>query len=64
MTAQAQKAVESETKKLTLVQAVQDAVTTETGHCTACFSGAYPINLPPWLFSEDRDKMLFEQTLG
>ena len=47
-----------------LVQAVQDAVTTETGHCTACFSGAYPVKIPQWLFSEDRDKMLFEQTWG
>jgi amidophosphoribosyltransferase len=47
-----------------MVQAVQDAITTENGHCTACFSGAYPINLPPWLFSEERDKMLFEQTWG
>ncbi len=47
-----------------MVQAVQDAVTTETGHCTACFSGAYPIKIPQWLFSEDRDKMLFETTWG
>jgi amidophosphoribosyltransferase len=47
-----------------MVQAVQDAITTETGHCTACFSGAYPIKIPQWLFSEDRDKMLFEQTWG
>ena len=47
-----------------LVQAVQDAVSTETGHCTACFSGAYPIRIPPWLFSEERDKTLFEAALG
>ena len=43
-----------------LVQAVQDAITTETGHCSACFSGAYPIRIPAWLFSEERDKMVFE----
>ncbi|MCL5995463.1 MAG: amidophosphoribosyltransferase [Chloroflexi bacterium] len=47
-----------------MVQAVQDAISAETGHCTACFSGAYPIKIPAWLFSEDRDKMLFEQTWG
>lgn len=47
-----------------MVQAVQDAITTETGHCTACFSGAYPIKIPQWLFAEERDKMVFEQTWG
>ncbi|HEY3289643.1 MAG TPA: amidophosphoribosyltransferase [Anaerolineae bacterium] len=47
-----------------MVQAVQDAITTESGHCTACFSGAYPVKIPPWLFSEERDKTLFEQTWG
>ncbi|MCL4507538.1 MAG: amidophosphoribosyltransferase [Chloroflexi bacterium] len=47
-----------------MVQAVQDAVSTETGHCTACFSGAYPIKIPSWLFSDERDKMLFEQNWG
>jgi amidophosphoribosyltransferase len=47
-----------------LVQAVQDAISTETGHCTACFSGAYPIHIPPWLFSDERDKVLFEDALG
>lgn len=47
-----------------MVQAVQDAVSSETGHCTACFSGAYPVKIPPWLFSDERDKMVFEQTWG
>jgi amidophosphoribosyltransferase len=47
-----------------LVQAVQDAITTETGHCTACFSGAYPIRIPAWLFSEERDKMVYEDALS
>ena len=32
----------------------------DAGHCTACFSGNYPINVPQWLFSEDRSKMVFE----
>ncbi len=36
----------------------------EIGNCTACFSGAYPIKVPNWLFSDERDKMLFEETWG
>jgi amidophosphoribosyltransferase len=36
----------------------------ETGHCTACFSGIYPINIPAWLFRDDRDKLMFEETWG
>jgi amidophosphoribosyltransferase len=35
-----------------------------TPHCTACFSGQYPINIPEWLFQEDREKMVFEKVLG
>ncbi|MDZ4767537.1 MAG: amidophosphoribosyltransferase [Chloroflexota bacterium] len=31
-----------------------------SGHCTACFSGEYPLPIPPWLFEEDRSKLLFE----
>jgi amidophosphoribosyltransferase len=33
-------------------------------HCTACFSGEYPIPIPAWLFQEDRDKMVFETVWG
>ncbi len=33
-------------------------------HCTACFSGEYPIRVPDWLFAEDRDKLLFETVWG
>jgi amidophosphoribosyltransferase len=33
-------------------------------HCTACFSGEYPIPVPQWLFQEDRDKMVFETVWG
>lgn len=32
----------------------------QSGHCTACFSGDYPIPIPDWLFEEDRSKLLFE----
>jgi amidophosphoribosyltransferase len=34
------------------------------GHCSACFSGEYPVQIPPWLFEEERDKMIFETTWG
>jgi amidophosphoribosyltransferase len=43
-------------------QAPQDR--REVGNCTACFSGAYPIRIPTWLFAEERDKTLFEDTWG
>ncbi|HVU10371.1 MAG TPA: amidophosphoribosyltransferase [Phototrophicaceae bacterium] len=33
-------------------------------HCTACFSGEYPIRVPQWLFAEDRDKLVFETVWG
>jgi amidophosphoribosyltransferase len=46
-------------------RAVQDALEpTQAGHCTACFSGEYPIDVPEWLFEEDREKLIFEGTLG
>jgi amidophosphoribosyltransferase len=36
----------------------------ETGHCNACFSGNYPINIPAWLFDENREKLIFEEMWG
>lgn len=55
-----------------MIRAVQDGIRAtgsepsdhEIGNCTACFSGAYPIRIPNWLFSDERDKMLFEATWG
>jgi len=59
-----------------MIRAVQDGVWAangraperaarhDIGNCTACFSGAYPIRIPNWLFSDERDKMLFEATWG
>lgn len=29
-------------------------------HCNACFSGCYPVPIPEWLFSSERDKSIFE----
>ena len=42
-------------------KAVRAGVTTErSGHCNACFSGDYPVEVPDWLFQEDRSKHEFE----
>ena len=47
-------------------QAVEAAIKQPTGHCTACFSGEYPLPIPEWLFSEDRqqEKLIFESMWG
>lgn len=47
-----------------LETAVRQAIGPQTGHCTACFSGQYPINIPDWLFAENRDKVMFEGMWG
>ncbi len=48
-----------------MIAAVQEGISTgKHGHCTACFSGQYPVSVPEWLFSEDRDKMLLEGMWG
>jgi amidophosphoribosyltransferase len=44
--------------------AINDALGKEVGHCAACFSGVYPVKIPEWLFDEDRDKLIFEETWG
>lgn len=36
----------------------------QPGHCTACFSGDYPVDIPEWLFDEDREKLIFEDMWG
>lgn len=47
-----------------LEKAVAEATGKESGHCNACFSGKYPINIPNWLIEEDRDKVMFEGMWG
>jgi amidophosphoribosyltransferase len=46
--------------------AVKATITQPAGHCNACFSGQYPIPIPPWLFSDERDqeKVIFEDMWG
>ena len=42
-----------------MVAAVQEGLRA-AGHCTACFSGRYPVDVPDWLFEEDREKLQFD----
>ncbi len=49
-----------------LLEAVREAMPPgqKSGHCAACFSGRYPINIPSWLFEDDREKLIFENVWG
>jgi amidophosphoribosyltransferase len=45
--------------------AVREAISRNTGHCAACFSGQYPISIPQWLFDDTaREKIVFEEMWG
>jgi amidophosphoribosyltransferase len=47
---------------------LMETLRTTTGladaHCSACFSGNYPIDIPPWLFEEDRAKLMLGEVWG
>ncbi|CAN5836976.1 amidophosphoribosyltransferase [soil metagenome] len=48
-----------------MLAAMEDArEPSQCGHCTACFSGRYPINIPEWLFSDSRENLVFEKVWG
>ncbi|MBN1311932.1 MAG: amidophosphoribosyltransferase [Anaerolineae bacterium] len=47
-----------------MLKAVQYVVGSDRGHCAACFSGEYPIDIPEWLFEDERDKLIFESMWG
>ena len=47
-----------------LIAAVQQEMPPRNGHCDACFSGRYPLDIPEWLFDEDREKLIFEEMWG
>ncbi len=32
----------------------------QSSFCAACFSGRYPISIPPWLFDDDRGKTIYK----
>ncbi len=47
-----------------LDKAVAQSTGKNSGHCNACFSGNYPIDIPEWLLKDDRDKVMFEDMWG
>jgi amidophosphoribosyltransferase len=48
-----------------MVEAVQEGLGARpNGHCTACFSGSYPVTIPEWLFDDKRDKLHLEGAWG
>ena len=47
-----------------MLNAIYETVGFKNSYCTACFSGEYPINIPEWLFAEERDKTIFEGMWG
>jgi amidophosphoribosyltransferase len=48
-----------------MIAAVQDGLDDRpSGHCTACFSGSYPVTIPEWLFDDNRDKLHLEGAWG
>jgi amidophosphoribosyltransferase len=47
-----------------MLDAIETAVGTPGGYCTACFSREYPIDIPEWLFADDREKLIFEEAWG
>ncbi|NJP04351.1 MAG: amidophosphoribosyltransferase [Chloroflexaceae bacterium] len=48
-----------------MLQAVREGIKDERrGHCSACFSGDYPLTIPEWLFRDDREKLIFEASWG
>lgn len=50
-----------------MIKAVREGIAPDrsAGHCAACFSGEYPVIIPQWLFSDERDeKAIFEGIWG
>ena len=49
-----------------MLEAINAGIRQQTGHCSACFSGEYPVNIPEWLFDEERsqEKLIFEEAWG
>ncbi|NWF68843.1 MAG: amidophosphoribosyltransferase [Chloroflexi bacterium] len=47
-----------------MLAAIRAGAGQHSGHCTACFSGQYPVHIPRWLLSDEREKTLFEGVWG
>lgn len=47
-----------------MLNAIENVIGFRNEYCTACFSGDYPIDIPEWLFQNERDKTVFESMWG
>lgn len=47
-----------------MLDAIAEVVGFRNSYCNACFSGDYPIEIPDWLFENERDKNIFESVWG
>lgn len=47
-----------------MVSAVQEGGRNASGHCTACFSGQYPVAIPEWLFKEENERIALTAAWG
>jgi amidophosphoribosyltransferase len=47
-----------------MMRAVRGEVNAGRGHCSACFTGSYPIHLDDWWLQKDHEKLVFEGIWG
>ncbi len=47
-----------------MLEAIRGEDERRNSYCTACFSGQYPVDVPSWLFEDDRSKNLFQSNIG
>ena len=47
-----------------MLRAVTAALGKDNGHCSACFTGKYPIHLEEWWSMRTQEKLVFEQMWG
>jgi amidophosphoribosyltransferase len=45
-------------------EAVSGEVAPKQSHCSACFTGTYPIHLDEWWLQKDHEKLVFEGIWG
>jgi amidophosphoribosyltransferase len=47
-----------------MMRAVAGEMTPKQDHCSACFTGVYPIHLDEWWLQKDHEKLVFEGIWG
>ena len=47
-----------------MIRAVEAEIAPKQGHCSACFTGTYPIHLDEWWNYKDHEKQVFESIWG